>query len=157
MNKKTIWQVIIVVAAIAVLIFGPPALNNKNSDSQSQQTSNQPTQDSQGTADQQSQSISLTIDGLYSGKQVTISQDQTVLQVLQSINSTDQQVRLLTKTYSGLGVLVESLGGVANGTNGKYWQYKVNDIMPQVGADQYKLKAGDKIEWYFSAPESPSN
>ena len=39
--------------------------------------------------------------------------------------------------------------GAANGTDEKYWQYLVDGIMPQIGADQYILKDGESIEWNF--------
>ena len=150
MNKKNLWQVIALIAIVAALIYGLPAVINKTDDNKSQQST-------QTDSSPQSQAISLTIEGLLQAKPITIAVDQTVLQVLQTLNDTDQKVRLTTKEYSGLGVLVESLGGMSNGTNAKYWQYKVNGTMPQIGADQYKLKAGDSVEWYFAKPESPSN
>ncbi len=149
MNKKIVWQIIGLVVIIAALIFGLPVVL-KNS-------TNQPKTDSQVIDSKQTQSASITIEGLYANKAIANPENQTVLEVLQSVNSLDQQVRLSTKAYSGLGVLVESIAGITNGTDGKYWQYKVNGVMPQVGADQYKLKAGDTIEWYFAAPEGPSN
>ncbi len=61
----------------------------------------------------------------------------------------NEKMELTTKEYSGLGTLVESMGGNTNGTNDQYWQYKVNGIMPQIGADKLEVKSGDTIEWYF--------
>lgn len=145
MNKKTIWQLLTLAVIAAALIFGLPTLINRNGGDLPQQESSQ--------NNQQSQTVTLTVEGLYSNKQVTITTDQTVLQVLQSLN-TDPQMRLATKAYSGLGTLVESIAGQTNGTNDEYWQYKVNGVMPQIGADQNKLKAGDAIEWYFAKPDS---
>ncbi|OHB10741.1 MAG: hypothetical protein A3G05_00725 [Candidatus Zambryskibacteria bacterium RIFCSPLOWO2_12_FULL_45_14] len=97
----------------------------------------------------QAGATSLTIENLYTGKTVLISENETVLEMLEKLDLEDPQVRLSTKEYSGLGVLVESINGKKNGTDSKYWQYKVNDIMPQIGADKYKLKNGDRVEWYF--------
>lgn len=94
-------------------------------------------------------SISLTIEGLYADKSVPVSQDETVLEVLQKLDATDTTLQLLTKEYSGLGTLVIGMRGWENGTGGKYWQYKVNGRMPQIGAGAYTLKDGDAVEWYF--------
>ncbi len=97
--------------------------------------------------------VTLTIEGLYQNKQITISLDETGLQVLQTLNVQDPQLALSTKEYAGLGTLVDGMYGKKNGTDQKYWQYKVNGVMPQVGADAYKLKSGDRIEWLFGASQ----
>lgn len=93
--------------------------------------------------------VSLTIEGWHTNKSVSVSQDETVLQVLQKLDAVDSQLQLQVKEYTGLGTLVEGMHGWENGTGGKYWQYKINGVMPQVGAGVYKLKDGDMIEWYF--------
>lgn len=56
---------------------------------------------------------------------------------------------LKTKEYSGLGIMIESIGGIKNGDAGKYWIYYVNGQMASVSADKYQLKAGDKVEFKF--------
>ncbi len=140
MNEKRIWQIIgagvVVVAAIAILW----TYTNK---------AEAPVQNAREEASQAG-TVSFTIDGLYTAKPVPISQNETVLAVLQTLNSEDPAVQLSTKEYSGLGVLVDGIHGQKNGTDKKYWQYKVNGIMPQIGADQYKLKSGDSVEWFFA-------
>lgn len=93
--------------------------------------------------------VSLTIEGLYTNKPTALSENETVLEVLQTLDSEDQQFQLSTKEYSGLGTLVESIHGKTNGTDTKYWQYKVNGAMPQIGADAFTLHNGDSVEWYF--------
>ena len=47
------------------------------------------------------------------------------------------------------GVFIESIGGVQNGAEGRYWQYYVNGILGSVAADKKSLKKGDMIEWRF--------
>ena len=98
-------------------------------------------------------SISLSIQGLYAHKQIETTSEETVLEVLQTLNAADPQLQLSTKTYPGLGVLVDGMYGMKNGDNKKYWQYKVNGVMPQIGADAYKLKNGDSVEWFFGASQ----
>ena len=46
-------------------------------------------------------------------------------------------------------ILIDSINGVANGEDGKYWQYYVNGDIPMVGADKYAVSNGDYIEWRF--------
>ena len=92
---------------------------------------------------------SLTVQGLYTGKQIEISARETVLQLLQTLDARDPQLRLATKEYSGIGTMVVGMNGEQNGAGKNYWQYKVNGVMPQIGADTLKLTSGDSIEWFF--------
>lgn len=97
----------------------------------------------------QTGAVSLTIEGVYANKSVPISENETALELLQKLHATDRELKLQTREYSGLGTLVIGMRGWENGTGGKYWQYKINSVMPQVGAGAYKLKSGDVVEWYF--------
>ncbi|MDP2656407.1 MAG: DUF4430 domain-containing protein [bacterium] len=102
---------------------------------------------------QQENEVSFIIDGLYQGKQVSFLENETILDVMKTLNIQDPQVQLSTKEYAGLGTLIDGINGVTNGTDGKYWQYKVNGVMPQIGADAYILNKGDQIEWFFAGSE----
>jgi hypothetical protein len=55
----------------------------------------------------------------------------------------------LKTSTSSMGVLVESINNVANGTDGKYWIYYVNNQMGSVGIDQYQVQPGDVLEMNF--------
>jgi hypothetical protein len=48
---------------------------------------------------------------------------------------------------------VTKIGDKVNGEDNRYWQYFINGAYAQVGADQYKLKNGDAVEWKFSADQ----
>lgn len=76
---------------------------------------------------------------------------RSLLDHLKSLDENSATLRLETKTYEGMGTLVTSMNGLTNGADNKYWQYKVNGVMPQIGADAYIPIAGDSIEWYFAA------
>ncbi len=55
---------------------------------------------------------------------------------------------------SSLGAFVEGIYGIKNESEaGKYWMYKVNGELAQVGAGEYKLKDGDRIDWQFGGWE----
>lgn len=98
-------------------------------------------------------SISLAIQGLYADKTVDITAGETALQLLQDLDAVDPAMQLQTKDYAGLGTLVEGMGSLHNGAGGNYWQYKVNDVMPQIGAGAYVLHDSDAVNWYFGASQ----
>jgi hypothetical protein len=60
-------------------------------------------------------------------------------------------------TVTGFGPYVDQIGRYpAGGSNG--WIFKVNGILPPVGADAVQLKDGDTVLWYwatFSGPAGP--
>jgi Domain of unknown function (DUF4430) len=52
-------------------------------------------------------------------------------------------------TSTSFGPYVDQVGFYeAFGSSG--WAYKVNGVSPPVGADQYALKPGDKVLWYWA-------
>lgn len=55
----------------------------------------------------------------------------------------------VTTTKYDFGMMVNSIGAYKGGEDGKYWLYYVNSKVPEVGADQYSIKAGDVVEWKF--------
>ena len=142
MNTKLLQKIVGIVAGVAlVLVIGLGFAKWASA----------PTQPAPQTS--QTQTVSLTIEGVYQNKQVTISPDETALQVLQLLNAQDSTLQLSTKDYAGMGTLVDGIHGVTNGTDKKYWQYKVNGVMPEVGAGALQLKSGDSVEWYFAASQ----
>src|SRR5436190_690097 len=48
----------------------------------------------------------------------------------------------------GFGLFVCGIGSF-RGDATKFWLYKVDHKSPQIGADQYRLKRGDQVLWYF--------
>jgi len=64
-----------------------------------------------------------------------------------------ENFKVESRMYKEVGVFVESIDGIKNGTDNKYWQYWVNGELPMVAADKKEVKKGDKIEWKF-APSS---
>jgi hypothetical protein len=51
------------------------------------------------------------------------------------------------------GVLVLAINGSENGSEGRYWQYWVNDVYGRVAADLHELHDEDNVEWRFSIPQ----
>lgn len=57
------------------------------------------------------------------------------------------------KDYGEMGILITKIDQTANGMDNKYWQYYVEDKMPQVAANNYFPKTTDKIKWAFQNSE----
>lgn len=94
--------------------------------------------------------IFITIEGLYSEVPVYMLSGGTALTLLRELDARDTRVQLGVKEYAGLGALVVSMHGEKNGTDDRYWQYTVNHVAPQIGADAYVLHDGDVVEWRFA-------
>lgn len=142
MMKRYAWQIAGMTAIGLALVFVLSAVVEK------EHTPEVPRQEAT-----QTNVVSISIEGLYASTSVSVFSGESVLDLLKALNAGDQQIELETKDYAGLGVLVESMVGKKNGTNNRYWQYKVNGVMPQVGADAYGLQNGDTVQWYFASSE----
>jgi len=81
--------------------------------------------------------------------QITLSRKSTVFSLLEEL-SKEKNFPIEFKTYEGMGIFVESIAGIKNGTDNKYWQYWVNGELPMVAADKKEVKKGDKVEWKFA-------
>ena len=75
-------------------------------------------------------------------------ENETLFELTKDI-AEKNKLALEYKEFSGLGVLIEKIGTEKNGTDKKYWQYWANNEYAKVGADMYKVKSGDIIEWKF--------
>lgn len=139
-SQRSIWTGLAAVAlvAAAIMLLAP-------------ETGIAPAQS--GTEQMIRNGATLSIEGVYENATVDLRADETVLGLLRRLDQSDPAVRLETKEYPGLGVLVVSIASTTNGTDNKYWQFKVNGEMPMVGAGDYKLKKGDRVEWFFAASE----
>ncbi len=139
--KKNYFKLALLIICAAALIGGISFFTNK--------TTSTPVSLSESKA----KTISLSIVGVYTNEQVAVLEGDTVLGVLQKLNVKNPDLKVSTKEYSGLGTLVDGMGDYKNGVENKYWQYKVNGVMPQIGADAYQLKDGDTVEWFFASSE----
>lgn len=74
---------------------------------------------------------------------------QTVFDALKELSNGGKAFELKYNNNYSFGVFIESIGGVKNGDDGKYWQYYVNGKLGEVAADKQEVKAGDKVEWRF--------
>lgn len=49
-----------------------------------------------------------------------------------------------------LGALVTAIQGVRDGQDGLWWQYWVNGVYADMGADRYVLRDGDAVLWWHT-------
>ena len=139
-------QVAIVLLGLVVIFSGITYISRENVKLPSEQIQSE-------VVDDKTMQITLSIDGLYDQKEVSIKVGDTILKLLTDLNEADENLKLKTKSYGELGVLVESIGGMTNGTDNKYWQYSVDGVAPMVGADAYTLESGETILWEFKTSE----
>ncbi len=59
----------------------------------------------------------------------------------------DKKITLLSKEYPPLGFFVTQIGNLKDGEDGKHLFYYINGQEATVGASDYILKDGDRIEW----------
>jgi len=80
-----------------------------------------------------------------------ILQNSTVFSLLEEL-AEKENFEIEASFYPEVGVFVESINGLEGGTDNKWWQYWVNEILGEVAADKKKIKTGDIIEWKFEVP-----
>jgi Domain of unknown function (DUF4430) len=73
----------------------------------------------------------------------TAQKNQTVLAQLEA------REKVVVQQDPTYGAFVESIDGVKNGVNNKYWAYYVNGQMANIGAGNYTTKGGEEIVWKF--------
>lgn len=76
------------------------------------------------------------------------SEESTVFSGLLDYGSRNNVEVKYNNNYE-FGVFVESIGGIKNGDEGKYWQYYINNVLGDVAADKKNLSSGDVVEWRF--------
>jgi hypothetical protein len=88
-------------------------------------------------------------DGKVRTFQIVPTGNSTAFSLLEEL-AKRENFKVESKVYEGMGVFVESIDGIKNGADNKYWQYWVNSELPMVAADKKEIKKGDKVEWRFS-------
>ncbi len=104
------------------------------------------------SAETKSIQVTVRVDDVLADMPMEVSDGATALSILKEAAEVEE-FAIETKSYEGLGVMVESVAGMINGTNNTYWQYDVNGVAPQIGADGYVVQPQDTVRWHFSASE----
>ena len=79
---------------------------------------------------------------------IRVATGETMISLLEK-QTAAAKLDFKTKNFTGLGLMVETIGGKSNGDENKYWQYWVNNVVVPYAASTYVVKAGDVIEWKF--------
>lgn len=83
--------------------------------------------------------LQVTTDGKVDSKEVTAESGDSVMDVLEEYHKVEEDNGLVT-----------AIDGVSqNAATNTYWMYKVNGQMADKGAEELKVQAGDKIEFYL--------
>ena len=81
---------------------------------------------------------------------VPLSAGDTVWSVLEKMAQTQPELAVEGEQYQEMGMLIKSIKGLVNGTDGQYWQYWLNNKYAAVASDKQAVKAGDVIMWKFT-------
>jgi len=105
-------------------------------------------------SDQTSVRIMISGDGWTLSDNLVAYQGDTALSLLE--RSAQQNGFSVESTYYAQfdSTLVTSIHNAVSGTDGKYWQYYVNNKLPDIGADKCIITNGDVLTWSFEVPPS---
>ena len=81
--------------------------------------------------------------------QISIPKDSSIYDAMTYLSASGIPPLVFeAENYPSLGYFVKSINGVRN-SGGYYWTLYVNGQYSTLGATQYILKEGDKIEWKY--------
>jgi hypothetical protein len=126
----------------------PKSVTRSSSDtktsSKSDASSKSSTKSTEATKQSQSSSSSvcyITVEGYCTNKSITLQGGDTVYSILKRTGASVSGSKSYVKGINGL---YEFDKGPQSG-----WMYSVNGSTPNVSCGSYKVKAGDKIKWYY--------
>lgn len=105
------------------------------------------------SAPEQNQSLSVMVDtgeDLIGFPNIALKDGDTVWSVLEKVSAGRAELPVEGEQYQDMGMLVKSIKGFVNGTDGQYWQYWLNNKYADASADKQAVKAGDVILWKFT-------
>lgn len=77
---------------------------------------------------------------------ITIAPHETLFDMTRRV-AQDEGLAFAYKNYAGLGSFVSQIGPAREMAQDVYWQYWVNNVYAQVGADSYEVAPGDVVLW----------
>jgi hypothetical protein len=141
MKSKKVLAVSLICAATIILLIGAGC---------TKQTQTQTTVQTPDETQQTKNEVTLVIDDGTNNLQTftqNYTEKMTAYDLLKKV--TDTKSIALSVSSSSFGVMINKIGEKKGGEEEKYWMYYVNSKAPQVAADKYELKAGDKVEFKF--------
>ncbi len=138
MKKKLLYIIPILLIVFGAVLF---------------KTSNDSSSPTESVEQEVPENIELIINygnGNSSSHSLNTSGEETAFSILEKI-AKEKKIALNTQQYD-FGIFVKAIGEKESSAE-MAWIYFVNGESGQVAADQYQLKAGDKVEWKYIAPE----
>jgi hypothetical protein len=77
-------------------------------------------------------------------------EDETLFSLTRRV-AQEEDIPFAYKDYAGLGAFITQIGPMQESANGAFWQFWVNNVYAQVGADAYVVQPGDVVVWKFTA------
>jgi len=95
--------------------------------------------------------LDFSEDNIQTFDNIELEKETTVFELLEKITQ-ENNLEFSYKDYGlELGALVESINNISNDTKADlFWNYWVNNVYAEVGASNYHLKDGDKVEWKYT-------
>lgn len=137
-NKKAVSTIAVLVVLAAAITFAVQGRNRTDAPQANTPQDSSPAAVTQENAIYVSQSVQGS--NLNTPGPVRAAKDSTALALLKSTH----QVQV--KDFAGSGEFVTSIDGMEQ-DSGRFWAFYVNGSQAPVGAGQYQLKEGDRIEW----------
>ncbi len=103
--------------------------------------------------DQKERTVSVMLDfgdgtvRTYEG--VAFAEGETLFDVMLRLSERGDGFVFRHQPPGQYGILIDQIGNMASGADGKYWLWYENNRMGQVASDAYVLRPGDVIEWKF--------
>lgn len=104
-------------------------------------------------ADSEAQTANMMLDTgaeLLGFPNTPVNTGDTVWSVLERLSQKQTDLAVEAEQYQDMGMLIKSIKGLVNGTDGQYWQYWLNNKYADVASDKQAVKAGDVIMWKFT-------
>lgn len=152
MNYKKILFIIIFVGILLALLFWSIYYSLENEVETSLEIQRKSQQTLQEIVEKRVLYVIKKGEGEILQYQIAPVSDSTVFALLEDL-SQKKDFKISYKIYPEMGVFVESIDGLENGTDGKYWQYWVNGELPMVAANNSPVKEGDIVEWKFETSQ----
>ena len=92
--------------------------------------------------------INISLSAGNSSYSIAVPRGATAYDAMTAVAAENSNFTFKSKLYSGLGYFIQEINSVPN-AGGKYWTLYINGKYSNVGASQYVLMSGDKVEWRF--------
>lgn len=87
-------------------------------------------------------------------QEVPWREGQSVYDIIMQLNADIASFNVTDSLYGDLGHLIMEIDAVKNASP-NYWVYCVNGQKANKGVDDFKLKDGDQVNWFYTSDTTP--